>query len=85
MLQTENMEALLPHERLELRQARATAMMRMRQYEAAQNELDEVDDFDHFDYQYETFNRHYPGKTGSFMPFALRVLKAELPALCVAS
>lgn len=74
----------------------------------------QVDDADHFDYQYETYSRQvrpvdppllvllppppaytarsnlpptifwrrrqYPGRTGSFMPFTLMVLKAELPA-----
>ena len=71
---------LPPHERLAVRHARLVAFLRLRKHDFANAELEEVGELDRPQYCYETYATAYPdGRKGSFVPFSLRVLKAEMP------
>ena len=77
----QGMARIPPHERLAVRHARLVAFMRLRKYDFANAELEEIGELDRAQYCYETYSAAYPdGRTGSFVPFSLRVLKAEMPA-----
>jgi tetratricopeptide (TPR) repeat protein len=70
-----------PHERLAVRHARLVAFLRLRKHDFANAELEEIGELDRAQYLYETYPAAYPdGRSGSFVPFSLRVLKAEMPA-----
>jgi hypothetical protein len=71
---------LLPHERLAVRHARLVSFMRLRRHDVAAAELDQIGEFDRSQYLYETYGSSYPPtRRGSFVPFSLRLLKAEMP------
>ncbi|CAK9256119.1 unnamed protein product [Sphagnum jensenii] len=55
------------------------ALMKLRSYGAAADELAALGDLDSPHYQYEQHPLLYPGKSGSMVPFALRCMHAELP------
>jgi Flp pilus assembly protein TadD len=55
------------------------ALMKLRSYGAAADELVVLGDLDSPHYQYEQHPLLYPGKSGSMVPFALRCMHAELP------
>jgi hypothetical protein len=71
---------ILPHERLAVRHARLIGFVRLRRHDVALAELEEVGDLERGVYRYETYPSNYPGQQGSFVPFSLRLLKAEMPA-----
>lgn len=72
---------LPPHEQLAVRHARLVAFLRLRKHDFANAELEEIGQLDRPQYCYETYASKYPdGRRGSFVPFSLRVLKAEMPA-----
>ncbi len=71
---------LLPHDRLAVRHARLVAFLRLRKHDFANAELEEIGELDRPQYCYETYAAAYAdGRKGSFVPFSLRVLKAEMP------
>ncbi|XP_024356584.1 uncharacterized protein [Physcomitrium patens] len=55
------------------------ALMKLRSYGAAADELAAVGDLDAAQYRYEEYPSVYPDKSGSMVPFALRWMHAELP------
>lgn len=55
------------------------ALMKLRSYGAAADELAAVGDLDATQYRYEEYPSVYPDKSGSMVPFALRWMHAELP------
>lgn len=55
------------------------ALMKLRSYGAAADELAAVGDLDSTKYRYEEYPSVYPDKSGSMVPFALRWMHAELP------
>lgn len=57
----------------------APAITQLRMYGAAADELRSVGDFNSPRLRYEEHPSEYPGRSGSFVPFALRWLHAELP------
>lgn len=55
------------------------ALMKLRSYGAAADELAAVGDLNSKQYRYEEYPSVYPDKSGSMVPFALRWMHAELP------
>jgi len=55
------------------------ALMKLRNYGAAVDELAALGDLDAPHYSYDEYPSVYPGKSGSMVPFALRWMRAELP------
>ncbi|KAG0565064.1 hypothetical protein KC19_8G160700 [Ceratodon purpureus] len=55
------------------------ALMKLRSYGAAADELVAVGNLDATQYRYEEYPSVYPDKSGSMVPFALRWMHAELP------
>ncbi|XP_042488028.1 trafficking protein particle complex subunit 12-like [Macadamia integrifolia] len=68
-----------PHEHLIYLSYNVLALTKLRQYGDAAEELDSVEDFDSAQYKYESYPDHYPNRSGSMVPFALRWLHAEIP------
>ncbi|KAL3679197.1 hypothetical protein R1sor_022153 [Riccia sorocarpa] len=55
------------------------ALMKLRSYELAAEELKAIGDLNSKNFRFEHHGDIYPGKSGSMVPFALRWLQAELP------
>ncbi|KAL2613692.1 hypothetical protein R1flu_025384 [Riccia fluitans] len=55
------------------------ALMKLRSYELAEDELLAIGDLNSKKFRFEHHGDMYPGKSGSMVPFALRWLQAELP------
>eukprot|EP01116_Phalansterium_solitarium_P022491 TRINITY_DN7445_c2_g1_i1.p2 TRINITY_DN7445_c2_g1~~TRINITY_DN7445_c2_g1_i1.p2 ORF type:complete len:466 (-),score=179.86 TRINITY_DN7445_c2_g1_i1:195-1592(-) len=68
-----------PHYALQLRLCAVLALVKMRQFKHAADELAKVGDFDSPENCFEKYPEHYPGLRGSMVPFALRVVAATLP------
>ncbi|XP_010269177.1 PREDICTED: trafficking protein particle complex subunit 12 [Nelumbo nucifera] len=68
-----------PHEHLIYLCYNVLALTKLRKYGEASEELDSLEDFDSARYKYETHPEHYPNRSGSMVPFALRWIHAEIP------
>ncbi|XP_042493442.1 trafficking protein particle complex subunit 12-like [Macadamia integrifolia] len=68
-----------PHEHLIYLSYNVLALMKLRKFGDAAEELDSLEDFDSSQYKYESYPDHYPNRSGSMVPFALRWLHAEIP------
>ncbi|CAI5956014.1 unnamed protein product [Closterium sp. NIES-64] len=66
-------------QQLALRGYHVLALMKLRMYGAAAEELTLLGNLDSPQYRYEAHPGMYPGRKGSMLPFALRWLAAELP------
>ncbi|XP_052198057.1 uncharacterized protein LOC127804965 [Diospyros lotus] len=70
-----------PHEHLTYLSYHVLALTKLRRFGDAAAELDSLDDdLNSPSYQYQTYPQHYPNRSGSMVPFALRWLHAELPS-----
>ena len=72
--------AVPPELRVQAILCRVQALFAMRRYTDAQTEFESLGDLDRPIYSCETHGELYQGRSGSFVPFALRVLHAELAA-----
>ncbi|KAL6959315.1 hypothetical protein U1Q18_039463 [Sarracenia purpurea var. burkii] len=69
-----------PHEHLTYLSFNVLALVKLRRYADAATELESLDDdLDSSSYHYHFYPHHYPNRSGSMVPFALRWLHAELP------
>eukprot|EP00850_Spirogloea_muscicola_P022846 SM000314S12190 [mRNA] locus=s314:71966:75505:- [translate_table: standard] len=68
-----------PHEQLLYTAYHVLALVKLRMYGAAADELQAQGDLGSAKYSYESWPSSYPSKQGSMVPFALRLLHAELP------
>ncbi|KAL9462029.1 hypothetical protein AB3S75_000094 [Citrus x aurantiifolia] len=68
-----------PHHHLTYLAYNTLALMKLRRFDEAQQELDSLEDFNSSGYQYDTYPHIYPNRTGSMVPFSLRWLYAVLP------
>eukprot|EP00850_Spirogloea_muscicola_P011205 SM000068S20637 [mRNA] locus=s68:636132:639679:- [translate_table: standard] len=68
-----------PHEQLVYSAYHVLALVKLRMYGAAADELQAQGDLGSTKYSYESWPSSYPTKQGSMVPFALRLLHAELP------
>ncbi|KAJ4953436.1 hypothetical protein NE237_030268 [Protea cynaroides] len=68
-----------PHEHLIYLSYNVLALTKLRKFEDAAEELDSLEDFDSAQYKYDSYPDHYPNRSGSMVPFALRWLHAEIP------
>lgn len=68
-----------PHEHLTYLCFNVLALTKLRRYDDALRELDTLENFDSDIYKYESYPDHYPNRSGSMVPFALRWLHAEIP------
>lgn len=72
---------LLPHERLMCSMYRALALLQTRQLDKASTVMKELGDLtdSNKEYRYETYGKDYqPNRTGSFIPFELKLLSIEI-------
>ncbi|XP_059641235.1 uncharacterized protein LOC132283314 [Cornus florida] len=70
-----------PHEHLTYLSYNLLALTKLRRFSDASAELDSLeDDLDSSQYNYQSYPQHYPNRSGSMVPFALRWLHAELPS-----
>ncbi|XP_020107073.1 trafficking protein particle complex subunit 12 [Ananas comosus] len=81
-----SLPSLLPHHRLLLSSLTALSLFKLRRFSDAAAALDPLlsspdssDPFDSPRFRFESYPDHYPSRSGSFVPFALRLLHAELP------
>eukprot|EP00003_Mantamonas_plastica_P032044 TRINITY_DN856_c1_g1_i4.p1 TRINITY_DN856_c1_g1~~TRINITY_DN856_c1_g1_i4.p1 ORF type:complete len:409 (+),score=125.89 TRINITY_DN856_c1_g1_i4:67-1227(+) len=58
---------------------RVVAFRRLGMIAETVHELEVLDDFDSPTYRYESYGDMFPDKAGTFVPFSLRVHRAELP------
>lgn len=75
----EEVAAVHTHKTQQMWLCRLVAMFRMRLYTEVEKELLTFGSFDRADLCYEAYPTVYPGLVGSMVPFALRLLHAELP------
>ncbi|KAL4194574.1 hypothetical protein AMTRI_Chr05g60020 [Amborella trichopoda] len=68
-----------PHEHLVYVSYSVLALVKLRRYGDASEQLETLDDLDSPKYRYETYPDIYPGFNGSMVPFGLRWLHAEMP------
>ncbi|GBG82201.1 hypothetical protein CBR_g34484 [Chara braunii] len=68
-----------PDEALAFSAYHVLALMKLRMFGAAADELRSLGDLDDPKYRYESYPEIYHGKRGSLVPFSLRWLYAELP------
>ncbi|XP_044482467.1 trafficking protein particle complex subunit 12-like [Mangifera indica] len=68
----------LPHHHLTYLSYNALALMKLRRFDDAAQELDSLEDFNSSSYQYESYPHAYPNRSGSMVPFSLRWLHAVL-------
>ncbi|OVA14646.1 Tetratricopeptide repeat-containing domain [Macleaya cordata] len=68
-----------PHEHLIYLCYNVLALTKLRKFGDASEEFDTLEDFDSAQYKYESYPDHYPNRSGSMVPFALRWLHAEIP------
>ncbi|XP_043718667.1 trafficking protein particle complex subunit 12-like [Telopea speciosissima] len=68
-----------PHEHLIYLSYNVLALMKLRKFGDAVEELDSLEDFESSQYKYESYPDHYPNRSGSMVPFVLRWLHAEIP------
>eukprot|EP01130_Rhizamoeba_saxonica_P018937 TRINITY_DN9665_c0_g1_i1.p1 TRINITY_DN9665_c0_g1~~TRINITY_DN9665_c0_g1_i1.p1 ORF type:complete len:383 (-),score=81.26 TRINITY_DN9665_c0_g1_i1:14-1162(-) len=64
--------------KLQYRLAIIYGMIRMKMFENALSEFNNIGDFDSEKYLYESYPKLYPDKQGTMIPFTMRLLKAEL-------
>eukprot|EP00040_Diaphanoeca_grandis_P024497 m.134692 g.134692 ORF g.134692 m.134692 type:complete len:456 (-) comp29752_c0_seq2:61-1428(-) len=77
--QNTNVKTLVhTEETLQVWLLRVVALWKMRHYTTVATELATFKSFDEADLRYEFYPEKYPGKTGSMVPFALRVIHAEI-------
>uniref|UniRef100_A0A5B7BCW8 Putative trafficking protein particle complex subunit 12 n=1 Tax=Davidia involucrata TaxID=16924 RepID=A0A5B7BCW8_DAVIN len=70
-----------PHEHLTYLSYNVLALIKLRRYADASAEIESLeDDLDSSHYKYQSYPQHYPNRSGSMVPFALRWLHAELPS-----
>ncbi|CAL5365452.1 unnamed protein product [Camellia sinensis] len=70
-----------PHEHLTYLSFNLLALIKLRRYSDAAAELDSLEnDLDSPAYHYQSYPHHYPNRSGSMVPFALRWLHADLPS-----
>jgi len=69
-----------PHVVLQFKMCRIFAYIKLRLYKNATEELSALGNLDEMTHQYESYPSLYPGLQGSFVPFAFRLLHAELPS-----
>jgi len=70
-----------PHDLLALKLCRVISHLKTRSYKAAYDEIEVVGDFDDKVNCFENYPHLYKTLKGSMVPFALRIIKAELPYL----
>lgn len=70
-----------PHS-LQLWFCRLALMVKLRMYEAAEAEMRAFQTLDTPDLYFQFYANTYPGRRGSMVSFAMRLLHAELPLLC---
>ncbi|KAK6924118.1 hypothetical protein RJ641_010318 [Dillenia turbinata] len=70
----------LPHEHLTYATFNILALSKLRRFSEAASELSSLDDLNSSIYHFETYPQHYPNRTGSFVPFSLRFLHADIPS-----
>ncbi|GAQ88369.1 hypothetical protein KFL_004220080 [Klebsormidium nitens] len=75
----ERAEAGPPAEQLVWQTWNVLALVKLRMYGAAADELRSIGDISSPRFRYEEHPGEYPERSGSFVPFALRWLHAELP------
>eukprot|EP00164_Ancoracysta_twista_P008657 GFYU01012583.1.p1 GENE.GFYU01012583.1~~GFYU01012583.1.p1 ORF type:complete len:498 (+),score=95.01 GFYU01012583.1:182-1495(+) len=68
-----------PDEILQFRLCRIICLLKLKSFQSAQTEFDNLGDLDANTYDYDRYPHMYQGRRGSMVPFTLRVLKAELP------
>lgn len=73
-------KVLLPHERILCSMYRALALLQTRQLDRASTAVQQLGDLSDKNpqYRYETYENHYPGLHGTFIPFELRMLQIEI-------
>ncbi|KAL5753566.1 hypothetical protein ACOSP7_021786 [Xanthoceras sorbifolium] len=68
-----------PHHHLTYLSYNTLALMKLRRFDEAAQELDSLEDFDSSSYKYESYPHIYPNRSGSMVPFALRWLYVVVP------
>ncbi|XP_065183713.1 trafficking protein particle complex subunit 12-like isoform X1 [Sycon ciliatum] len=71
--------ALHTHKTLQMWLARVALLMKLGQFSVAHNELKAFGNFDAPDMYFEYYPDAYPNRTGSMVPFSLRLLQAIVP------
>eukprot|EP00742_Colponemidia_sp_Colp-10_P008595 GILJ01009319.1.p1 GENE.GILJ01009319.1~~GILJ01009319.1.p1 ORF type:complete len:636 (+),score=98.59 GILJ01009319.1:30-1937(+) len=66
-------------ERLQLSLYRIMFLMRLKNYQRAEDELRALGSLEAAIYRYENYPAEYPGRTGSMVPFSLRLFHGQLP------
>eukprot|EP00743_Colponemidia_sp_Colp-15_P007590 GILK01008206.1.p1 GENE.GILK01008206.1~~GILK01008206.1.p1 ORF type:complete len:652 (-),score=104.05 GILK01008206.1:114-2036(-) len=66
-------------ERLQLSLYRIMFLMRLKNYQRAEDELRALGSLEAATYRYENYPAEYPGRTGSMVPFSLRLFHGQLP------
>ena len=66
---------------LRLRWYRIVALLKLRDVAEATREMAVLGDLNGGSYRYERYETVYPGRSGSMVPFSLRLLHAHMPAL----
>ena len=69
-----------PHVLLQLSALKIFICFKLSLFKSATEELSRLGDLGDMSYQFESFPSIYPSLHGSFVPFSLRVLQAELPS-----
>jgi tetratricopeptide (TPR) repeat protein len=72
--------SLHTHKTLQMWAARLALLVAMQQYHEAELELAAFADLVNPDLYYQYHTHNYPGKTGSMVPFSMRLLHAQLPS-----
>jgi hypothetical protein len=68
-----------PRDVLELKMVKAHVLVRLKLFRQAEAEIEALANLDAVRFQYETYGAAYPGRTGSMVPFTLRLLAAQIP------
>lgn len=67
-----------PHVLLQLSELKIFVSFKLRLFKSASEEFSRLGNLDDMQYQFESYPSTYPGLNGSFVPFSLRILKAEI-------
>eukprot|EP01117_Protostelium_nocturnum_P003622 TRINITY_DN1489_c0_g2_i1.p1 TRINITY_DN1489_c0_g2~~TRINITY_DN1489_c0_g2_i1.p1 ORF type:complete len:427 (-),score=187.89 TRINITY_DN1489_c0_g2_i1:419-1699(-) len=68
-----------PHDLLQLKLCKIISLLKLRQYKAVSDEIDQLGSFDESPNTFQSYPQLYSNLFGSFVPFSLRVIKAQLP------
>ena len=77
-LSTKIKSSAQPHVLLQLSELKIFVSFKLRLFKSASEEFSRLGNLDDMQYQFETYPSTYPGLNGSFVPFSLRILKAEI-------